>query len=46
MLTQGCWLRSDYLERLMLTKAKVWSCEISGKHKLTYEEALAVRPGA
>ncbi|CAL5016886.1 unnamed protein product [Urochloa decumbens] len=30
----------EYLNRLNLYRKKVWTCEVSGKSKLTYEEAL------
>nr|CAB3484577.1 unnamed protein product [Digitaria exilis] len=30
----------EYLNRLNLYRQKVWSCELSGKSNLTYEEAL------
>lgn len=31
---------SDYLQRLNLYRQRVWSCKVTGKTGLTYEEAI------
>jgi len=40
------WACSDFAERLALLRSRVWSCSLTGKGSLTYEEALQSEQGS